>query len=338
MTTGRAAASSAGRFTLHTCASTSPAAATAEHEGAVLAQHGIGTCDALRGKCSSAQCQVHRPPLRGRIRWCRGARRCWVSAPDRPAFSGATCSTAPARESPACASAAAACGPFKPKRRPATASRQPCDTVCVHAASTNGVLHDARRHDAAVARTDRKFCADRRELRGRHREADRPAECRRVRDARHATGDLALMDHQVRLEHRRVIRGQLESHQHLPWAALLEDAQPALAHEERLAHAHRPPRLRFEGIGQTVGVLADDDVALLEPQHALRLDTERADPVRSPALISASHTRAPLPNGTWISYPSSPTNPTRISRAGTPATMPFARPDTEMPPPTGRHR
>ena len=89
-----------------------------------------------------------------------------------------------------------------------------------------------------------------------------------------------------------------------------------------LLHAHRPTQARFERIGEVVGVLRDDGVALLEPQHALGLDTEGAH-AAAPSSTRPIPARA-LRYGTWISNPSDETKPARSTRASTPATRAFA--------------
>ena len=49
----------------------------------------------------------------------------------------------------------------------------------------------------------------------------------------------------------------------------------ALADVERLLLCQRPIHAGFDRVGEAVGVLADNDVALLQTQNALRLDAER---------------------------------------------------------------
>ena len=105
-----------------------------------------------------------------------------------------------------------------------------------------------------------------------------------MRDARDASGDVAVMDQQVRFDARGASLARCSSKptsfcraprcsrmRRLRWPTKnglsIRSAQPA----------------RFEGIGETVGVLADDDVALLQSQQALRLDAEGADAGRAPA-------------------------------------------------------
>ena len=58
-----------------------------------------------------------------------------------------------------------------------------------------------------------------------------------------------------------------------------------------LLHAHRPAQARFERIGEAIRVLRDDGVPLLQAQHALCFDTERAHALAL-AFMSASHTAA----------------------------------------------
>ena len=79
--------------------------------------------------------------------------------------------------------------------------------------------------------------------------------------------------------------------------------EAALADEERLVHLHAPSRRpASNGLVSAVGVLADDDVALLQAQQALRLDAERPDArvARRPRSAHPTPSRA-CSAGTWIS-------------------------------------
>ena len=71
---------------------------------------------------------------------------------------------------------------------------------------------------------------------------------------------------------------ELQTHQHLARSALPENSQAALTHEKGFLHVDRPSRIGFEWIGQAVGVLADDEMALFQAQQALRLHSEGAQP------------------------------------------------------------
>ena len=85
-------------------------------------------------------------------------------------------------------------------------------------------------------------------------------------------------------------------------AAGVLDLDGFLAHEIGLGLADRPGHVGFVGMRQAVGVLADDDVALLQPQHALGLDAERLD-VEGLARLHqrVPHMLAHSCAGMWIS-------------------------------------
>ena len=73
---------------------------------------------------------------------------------------------------------------------------------------------------------------------------------------------------------------QGEAHQLARERSRRLDPDRALADEERLPAGDRPFHPGLVREGEAVRVLADDDVALLQPQDALRLDAERADAER----------------------------------------------------------
>ena len=61
-----------------------------------------------------------------------------------------------------------------------------------------------------------------------------------------------------------------------------QHGKAALADEEGLIHPDRPRRIDLQAIGDAIGILADDEMALLETQHALGLDAKGFDaPCRS---------------------------------------------------------
>jgi len=53
----------------------------------------------------------------------------------------------------------------------------------------------------------------------------------------------------------------------------------SLADEERLVVLHGPGHVSFVGVRQAVGILADDDVCLLQTKNSLGFDAEGADAV-----------------------------------------------------------
>src|SRR5262245_62067815 len=71
--------------------------------------------------------------------------------------------------------------------------------------------------------------------------------------------------------------GQREAYEPALRPAGMLDFYRPLADKERLALADRPAHRRLIGMGQAIGILTDDDMPLLEPHHALRLDPERLD-------------------------------------------------------------
>ena len=92
----------------------------------------------------------------------------------------------------------------------------------------------------------------------------------------------------------------------------------ALADEVGLGLADRPGEAGVVRGQRAVGVLADDDVALLGAQHVHRLGAVGADSNGWPASQSFSQRARPWRAGTLTSKPSSPVKETRKSRAGKP--------------------
>src|SRR5579862_22654 len=111
-------------------------------------------------------------------------------------------------------------------------------------------------------------------------------ERRGAADARDATRNAPIGDDEIALAQTLAqVARELESDQRLAARTLRNDGETALADEELLVHLDRPGHIELERIGDAVGVLADDDVSLLEPQHALRLHTEGPDPVSTTRLV-----------------------------------------------------
>ena len=98
--------------------------------------------------------------------------------------------------------------------------------------------------------------------------------------------------------------------------ALREVLERELPDEVVLVQLRQPGHVRRVEVRLRVRVLADDDVALLEAEHTLRLEAER------PRALSdePSQRCSPAGLGKWSSYPSSPTKPIRSASVGTPAT------------------
>src|SRR5690242_17264489 len=113
--------------------------------------------------------------------------------------------------------------------------------------------------------------ADRAAKRGRHAAGGHPA-----RDAR-PVEDLARLGR----DHGPVLR--LQADKTRPAAAfsaacLVLPGELGLAEEVFLVELDGPVQAGAEAAGQPVGILPDDEVALLQPQDALRLHPERRDP------------------------------------------------------------
>src|SRR5207253_9952333 len=81
----------------------------------------------------------------------------------------------------------------------------------------------------------------------------------------------------------RAVR-HLEADEQLARPALARELERPLADEVLLLELRDPRHVRVEHVRLGVGVLADDDVLLLEPEDALRLETERLDPEIAAAL------------------------------------------------------
>src|SRR5439155_9370266 len=100
-------------------------------------------------------------------------------------------------------------------------------------------------------------------------EADRPADLRAPARARHATGRPAVDDDLTALERDDAVR-HLEAHEPLAIAAFLDLLERPLADEVVLVDLDDPRHVRAQRVRFRVGVLADDDVLLLEPENPTR--------------------------------------------------------------------
>src|SRR5690242_17583744 len=96
--------------------------------------------------------------------------------------------------------------------------------------------------------------------------------------------EMALFDPNSRLGARKGEADELTCQR-----PLAQDGKAALADEEPLIHLDRPVEVRFARRGKAVGVLPDNDVALLQPQDPLRLDAERTQA----RLLALLHNRIP---------------------------------------------
>ena len=97
--------------------------------------------------------------------------------------------------------------------------------------------------------------------------------------------------------------------------------EPRLVHPDRPVHPE-PPRRRVE-----LGVHADDDVALLEPEPEQRLEAVRPDAeVRAERPCSARHSSTDRSTGWCSSKAASPVNERRMTWHGTPATSAWTWP------------
>src|ERR1035438_3473862 len=100
-----------------------------------------------------------------------------------------------------------------------------------------------------------------------------------------AARDVSFFDHEMAL-FRQALRVQdFDADELLPRAALCQDLQAALSDEERLVQVHRPAGICLERIGQAGGVLAHDEMTLLQAQHPLRFDAERPQALRQPCPV-----------------------------------------------------
>src|SRR5205085_12305426 len=116
--------------------------------------------------------------------------------------------------------------------------------------------------------------------------ADRSSQRRAAGDARDPADHLVALEDQVTLLRQGAILAWREGdagQAARQWLGL-QDGQTALADEEWLVLAQRPLQVRLVRVGQRVGVLAQDEVPLLQPQQSLGLDAEGPDAV-SPAGV-----------------------------------------------------
>src|SRR6516225_10084982 len=139
------------------------------------------------------------------------------------------------------------------------------------------VLADPGGDQPAAGKPHRDLCAWLGQARLDLGQADRTAE-----GGRHPAGgdpahDAVALDDLacLRRYHRAVIG--LQPDQSQPAAVRVLPGQLRLADEVRLVELDRPVQAGAEAAGQAVGVLADDKVALFQPEDALRLHPERND-------------------------------------------------------------
>src|SRR5919109_4784685 len=113
---------------------------------------------------------------------------------------------------------------------------------------------------------------------GRHpRHPDHPAQLGAPACARDTAHGPALLDHHLAALRRHAAVLHLEADQLLAIAAGADVLEGPLADEVVLVELDDPRHVRLERVRLGVGVLADEDVHLLEAQDALRLETERPD-------------------------------------------------------------
>src|SRR5439155_10469348 len=94
--------------------------------------------------------------------------------------------------------------------------------------------------------------------------------------ARHAPGRAAVEHDLAALGGNDAVL-HLEADEQVAEAALAHVLERTLADEVVLLELDDPGHVRLEGVRLGVGVLADDDVHLLQPQDALRLEAKGAD-------------------------------------------------------------
>src|SRR6478735_8061869 len=97
--------------------------------------------------------------------------------------------------------------------------------------------------------------------------------------ARHAPGGEPL-DHDLRAFGREDVLLHREADEALLLLALREVLERELADKVVLVQLREPRHAGREEVGLRVRVLSDDDVALLEAEHALRLEAERSRSLR----------------------------------------------------------
>ena len=109
-------------------------------------------------------------------------------------------------------------------------------------------------------------------------EADHLVQRGRAHSGGDAADDLLALQHQVAFLGAGVaVVGEREADQFAGQRLLGLDLRRAAADEERLGLGDRPGHVGLPDAGEAVGVLADDDVAFFEAQHALGFDAEGAD-------------------------------------------------------------
>ena len=117
-----------------------------------------------------------------------------------------------------------------------------------------------------------------------------------------AAHDFAVPDDEVVfLRHWASVIGQDEAREPAGNALGFQNVHGRLADEVRLLAADRPAHSGFRRMGQAVGVLSDDNVALFQAQYALGLDAHGPDAEGPPAAIALSQSSSPRLAGTWIS-------------------------------------
>src|SRR5207244_8420046 len=112
---------------------------------------------------------------------------------------------------------------------------------------------------------------------GRHpRHPDRLADALAPARARHTAARPSVDDDLTALRRDGAVR-HLEADEPLAEAALPDVLERPLADEVVLLELDDPGHAGLERVRLGVGVLADDDVRFLEPEHALPLAPERPD-------------------------------------------------------------
>src|SRR5262245_48122699 len=136
------------------------------------------------------------------------------------------------------------------------------------------VRHDPRLDQAAGRQPHAYLGARRREPRLDLGEADRPPEGGRHPARGDPAGDVVAFHDQAGLiRHDRTVR-RLQRDQSWPRFLRMLPGEFWLADEVFLVQLDGPIQLSAKGLGQPIGVLADDEMALFQPQDALGLDAE----------------------------------------------------------------
>ncbi len=141
---------------------------------------------------------------------------------------------------------------------------------------------DARRFQPAVHANGKRLPRLARHVSVQPAQADSLVQCRAEAARRDPADDVEfavvcgaddlqpLVGHDAGRDHR-------EADQALARLVLLHTADGPLAQEVGLVQFDGQFHVGGHRVGQAVGVLADDEVAFLQPQDALRFDTEGAD-------------------------------------------------------------